>query len=1855
MNQTKKHTTGKKLLALLLALIMSVSLLPMSVFAADLEQTDADGQPVVEQGVDDAVPGETDGQDEEAVPQEPVEDVQEPAEDETDVTDADTQTMEGDVAVQAAVPLAVPVPDGFYRIFHLDCGRKYFDPDQIKALIKIAADNGYNYVELAIGNDGLRFLLNNMDVTVGETTYDGTKFAAGVKSGNAAQNSSNDNSWLTQKEMSGIISYAKGLGISIIPLLNSPGHMNAIIDGMENLGMSNVAVSVNGYGTSARTISLTNTEATEFTKALVAKYAAYFAGEGCIFFNLGTDEYANDKLGSFSSNGGAGFGYLINSGNYGKFVTYVNDLANIIKTAKMIPMAFNDGFYYNNNTSSGTFDTDVVICYWSAGYPGYSPTSAANLKDAGHTIISTNDAWYYVLQDGNSYYTYSHAKSGVEGTKCTAVVGDNTGIVPKGCMLAFWCDDPTKTYNDNEVSKVEYLISTLAKNNESYFVKTVEPDTTVSDKTESGETVAVTAPGLTGVTVTTATAPTVTNAAEGKVAAYDVKPSTESGSYTGEATVSFPIPTGWDANRVRGFVVNSDKSVTDNLTGKVVDGKFQFTAPHFSVMGIYELSATAATKTEPITLTVGQTSTEYTQDGDVTNDVDTSNYDASIASYTAKYKNIQGGTTRVLGTKYTSFTTSGSTGLITDNAGNYMVIDSNGSISNTTDINQATLFTVKRTRNASTYTIQGNGYYLRLASSGVSTNKNSGTSLSLASNNGFYVYDSGYYRLNYNGSGNWGATATTSGSGTYTGTGHLYSYSENTTPSVNGTVITFKGLAVGETSVQIGDTLYTIVVEDKAPDNALTGTSIILERWITNYPVYSSESTSSVKTQTIASSDAKTDVGIEIAKVAVGSAYSNFDGWRTVYYWQAMRLDENSKQTMADKDDKTSVGTTLTHVRYHNNAWQYKTADGVWHYFESGDQLVAYYLQKLTVTKEITTYSKDWGFETNDITANSDKIGQVALTVAVVYPGGTVSPAESAMYASSTLIYNYWSGGRDIGIVAPANNSDYVISKITVTDGKRDRADVNSSSEDDTWKSTDSITWNKKENAAGSEWYDETEVWNKSSGTVPVVNGKASNIIWEKKNSAKLILIYLEAVEKETNLNVQYIDLNANNSVFHSYQVAMKYTQGEDAPTFTSALKNANNRTSWPSNDPTSNQYLPDDAYVTNASNTNETFNKDITTIPDISGIYASGLYEYIRADISEDGKTLRLYYNLRASTDTTYVVDFGLPVVIPFSAFGIDNASSVTVSFDEKTLQLTRRGNYGDGVINKDKETVTYTLFKPLDTKTPIPVYVTDSKGNTVMRSVNVIPASTVYYEDSFAKFYGSDGVEQKEFAQTTDSDTMGTWYVDGAAQNSTPTQALEELGKKQNVYGYDSAYTQDNSTTFSMGSAKKVTVDATKFVYDPTVKFTFKGTGFDVISLTDNNSGAIVVNVERKDTNTTGYEAYNKNFLVNNYYGYSYDKTTDEWTVDNSDENNALYQIPVMKVTGLPYGEYAVTITVGYGEFFDKTNDGKYSFWMDAIRVYDPMGKDYDYKNGDDTDNESYPQYIKLRNALAKDDGSVTTNSQLLFIDGAQNAEITLYKNYGPNNEVYLAKGQAISFKVPSNEAIASIQIGAKAPQAQKAGAATMAVTNATLNAGMGNIDTATEMYYELNGAKGQTVTITNTGNGILSLTNLKITFTAKQNSTITLAALSDEEQANAVAAVRALFAAPVEPEPDPEPETFEPDRFDVSWNRSTVKVGQKATLTVKTSEDVDAITVDGVTFTNYRTRTQREGWGWNAKKVTYREFTYTVTAAEAGTLDVSVAAVNAEGVSSAAVTATLTVQAASQRPGIGGWLDNIFGRWF
>lgn len=1678
MNQTQTRSPRKRLLSLILAVILMIGLLPISAFA-----TSASAQ----------------------------------------ASDAEDTGYK-------------------YNIMFLDCGRKYFSVNSIKQIIDNASAAGFNYIQLAVGNDGLRFLLDDMSLTVNGTTYSSERVSAAIHAGNEAYYNFNVDE-LTQSEMDEIIAYAASKGMGVIPCVNTPGHMDAILSAATALTGKDCS-----YSGSARTIDVTNATAVAFTQALLKKYVSYFAGKGCEYFNMGADEYANDIF----TSGSMGFGNLQSTGKYSYYVTYVNAVAKMVKDAKMTPMAFNDGIYFNSNTSSGTFDTDILICYWSNGWSSYTPMPAANLAAKGFKLINTHGDYYWVL--GKSDWQCSPEKaSGFNYKTFQGGTIDN----PAGSMFCIWCDYPGAGTDTSVVSNTAATIAAFGKALPE--VKPVEGVKNVT-KTDGTTGVSVTAPGLTGLTVEKAVAPSIDTAAEGKVLAYDVTPATESGEYEEAASVSFRIPDDWDTSRVRGFVVNTDGTVTDGLTGVAENGSFTFTAPHFSVMGIYQLSADAPTE---INVAVGGTATVTVKDVNLAGTYHTEN--ESIATVTVTGQNE---TTKP---KYIEATVYYST-----LAGN----------------------NTSWTKTGYFYEVDGEHYPVYAYA---------------------YAYAYYYYRYYVGYSKDGGATITTVVEFERDSTITVYKQSGTETVPASST-ITFAGKSVGDTSVIIDGVQYNIHVTEKAPDNALTDASINLEYWITNNKVYDGSQTAANQYQTITTSTngVTGDEGVAVASLAPDPAKSYFDGTVTVYYWQAMRLDATQKQTTASGVDQTAEGTTLTHVRYHSGAWQYKTADGVWHYFEKDDQLVAYYLQKTEVTKEIDTYVKDWGYSTTgDETPNtSSGNGQVALTVAVVYPDGTVSPAEGEMYSKSTTIFNYWAG-RDIGIVAPVNNSNYNISKITVTDGKR-----KSNTSANVWYSSDTINWNTTTNAAGKKWYDETEVWNKSSGTTPMVNGKKSNITWSAKNTAKLVLIYLEPIEKKTNLNVQYIDLNANNNVFHSYQIVMTYNQGDPEPTFTDKLMLGNTVIGrdgpWNGSKESDGNYLSDDAYVVNAAGTEQKFKKDITTIPGINGIYASGLYQYARADISEDGKTLRLYYNLNQAEGKTFVVDFGLPVQIPFSDFGITNVSGFTVSFDEKNPNVTKRqGNYGNGEIDMDTQIVTYTLTKTLDAKVAVPIYLTDTQGHKSVRNVYIIPASNVYYEDSLAAFTNGKGAASGAKWSIVDKD--GNETTEGTA----PTQALEQLGKHSNVYGHDGAY--DNSSMLSMGTAHKVTVTAAMLeAYNggktgnfawPTAQFTFKGTGFDIISLTNNKSGAIFVDVYK-----AGEEKPTYSYIVDNYYGYNYNKDTGKWEVVNSSTENALYQIPVMKVTGLDYGEYNAVVTVFYDGLFNHTGDTQYSFWLDAVRIYDPMGEYAGYTQ----DNEGYPQYIKLHDEVvkgtAKPDGET---AKTLFIDGAENATIQQYTSYGPNNEVYLMNGQAITFKLTGADVnkIASVQIGAKAPK----GTANLNVNSTDI---VSSLSTATEMYYDITdqvktGNGEYQVTITNTTGNILSLTNLKITYSAK--GSVSLGTLNTQEQESAVSLVRALFTAPVA--------TFSPETFEADWGRA-VRAGKRATLTVKTSADVESITVDGQSITSYTTRTQRTGWGWWSPKVTYHVFTYTITA-PAQTTDYAVCAVNAEGTASEAVTATLTVK--------------------
>ena len=363
------------------------------------------------------------------------------------------------------------------KIVSIDAGRKYFSPDQLKEIIDKAKHYGYTDLHLLVGNDGLRFMLDDMSLTVGDKTYASDDVKRAVENGtNAYYNDPNGNH-LTESQMTDLIDYAKGKGIGLIPSVNSPGHMDAILNAMKELGIEKP--NFNYFGKeSARTVDLDNEKAVAFTKALIDKYAGYFAGKSEIF-NIGLDEYANDATDAKGWSVLQAYKWYPEDGfpdkGYDKFIAYANDLARIVKSHGLKPMAFNDGIYYNSDTSFGTFDKDIIVSMWTGGWGGYDVASSKLLAEKGHEILNTNDAWYYVLgrnADGQGWYNLDQGLNGIKSTPITSVPKTEGADVPIiGGMVAAWADTPSARYSPSRLFK---LMRQFANSNAEYFAADYE-------------------------------------------------------------------------------------------------------------------------------------------------------------------------------------------------------------------------------------------------------------------------------------------------------------------------------------------------------------------------------------------------------------------------------------------------------------------------------------------------------------------------------------------------------------------------------------------------------------------------------------------------------------------------------------------------------------------------------------------------------------------------------------------------------------------------------------------------------------------------------------------------------------------------------------------------------------------------------------------------------------------------------------------------------------------------------------------------------------------------------------------------------------------------------------------------------------------------------------------------------------------------------------------------------------------------------------------------------------------------------------------------------------------------------------
>lgn len=587
-----------------------------------------------------------------------------------------------------------------------------------------------------------------------------------------------------------------------------------------------------------------------------------------------------------------------------------------------------------------------------------------------------------------------------------------------------------------------------------------------------------------------------------------------------------------------------------------------------------------------------------------------------------------------------------------------------------------------------------------------------------------------------------------------------------------------------------------------------------------------------------------------------------------------------------------------------------------------------------------------------------------------------------------------------------------------------------------------------------------------------------------------------------------------------------------------------------------------------------------------------------------------------------TVVVDFGLPVDISVLSNDMLPADAVVsaISHDESTIALTTcTGTYGTLSINQDGKSVRYEMNVENGMQMQPEVFYYATTKSSYSATLTIIPATTVYYEDSFVKTSNSSVVDR----------TYGVWTPEGTTDSKTQAEdrpgTASVLADANNLYGYDAAY--ENFKQFSLGSAQKVTVNAATGTPTtaPTASFTFTGTGFDIISLTDNQSGTIVVTVKNKATTET------KNYSVNNYFGYTYSGGT--WTPTDSANPNALYQVPVIKVEDLTYGTYEVTIKVAYLKSLDQHSTGECSFWLDAVRIYDPARDDETANNAYSADKESGPDYAEVRNLLIDGNKFAVNNDAgvtgAVFIDGiSSDASIEQFTEFGPNNEAYLKADQAIAFQLVANSVPESVQLGAKLAAGNSA---TLYFNGKEFK----TLSTATDMYYALSGlnwTKDKNGIYTSDvvvlqhmgGDGIISLTNIKITGGAAFETSadpLNEVKLAKEPVVMALAspqmAARALKMVAVYEEPAPE-------ILSVVADSAEVMVGDTVKLTVTTNADTDYILVNAAAVETY---TEDEAGN--------RVWTYEAKAEEPGEVSFTVTAMSADGHESEESTCTVDVQ--------------------
>lgn len=419
------------------------------------------------------------------------------------------------------------------------------------------------------------------------------------------------------------------------------------------------------------------------------------------------------------------------------------------------------------------------------------------------------------------------------------------------------------------------------------------------------------------------------------------------------------------------------------------------------------------------------------------------------------------------------------------------------------------------------------------------------------------------------------------------------------------------------------------------------------------------------------------------------------------------------------------------------------------------------------------------------------------------------------------------------------------------------------------------------------------------------------------------------------------------------------------------------------------------------------------------------------------------------AAANKAFVVDFGKPVTY--------DAKDV-FSNEELQNSITKKSGtdrYGKLTLNEDKS-ITYKLNKFME---GIDQYIfgVNCKGVDLDKTVSMVPASSIYYEDNFADEDGNTLIHYGE-----------GWKVAPLkpGKDEVINDIISGVAGDGNL-GYDSAYdTSDSQLVYSAGTIHYVPKSTTAVTAD----FTFKGQGIDLYSYTSGATGKFTFRVYDGDT-----RVFNK-------------------TINTKYNSGEAYQVPVVTFMGEQSKNYRVQIIV------PKNN----AFYLDAVRIYNSVNVNKEQIGGVDVDNESSAKFVSIREqSLLSNNADLFTVDGDVFIDAylKKNAkvvaipkEMTEYTTYGRKTEVVVAPRSSVTLTLKNASKYSKVQLGARIDAAIPSVIDGVDLSKVNTNGKVLvnneeiNIKSSTDMYYTVKIVDRKLV-ITNNTNKLLALTKLKL----------------------------------------------------------------------------------------------------------------------------------------------------------------------